>query len=96
MSKFSQPKVYIDLVKDNYVLTRINDNKQIAGSVVKFVEWNENGTAKSLHDQPAIGRSVTLDLTGPESYRWMTTEIVEIISDTEFKTKNSTYTLHKL
>ena len=91
-----RPKLYIDLALDNYVLTRKEDNRQMTGTAVKFIEWNENGTGKALHNEPAVGRSIVLDLTGPESYQWMTTEIVEIISNTEFKTKNSTYTLHKL
>lgn len=86
----------IDLAKDNYVLTRIDDGIQMAASVVKFVEWNENGTGKAMHDTPAIGRSILLDPMSYGNYRWLTTEIVEIISDTEFKTKNSTYTLHKV
>jgi hypothetical protein len=91
-----RPKLYIDLALDNYVLTRKEDNRQMTGTAVKFIEWNENGTGKALHNEPAVGRSIVLDLTGPESYQWMTTEIVEIISNTEFKTKNSTYTLHKV
>ena len=86
----------LDLSKHNYVLTRREDNKQMAGSNVKFIEWSENGTGKSIHDKPAIGRSLVLDLISPDVFSWMTTEIVEIISETEFKTKNSTYTLHKL
>jgi len=89
-------KLYIDLTKDNFVLTRKEDNKQMCGSTVKFIEWDENGKGKVLHDTPAVGRSIVLDLTGPFSYQWMTTQITEIISETEFKTLNSTYTLHKV
>ena len=94
--KLDQPKVYIDLVKDNYVLTRIDDEKQIPASVIKFIEWNENGTGKSLHDEPALGRSIVVDPVNAAIYKWMTTRIVEIIDPTTFKTENSTYTLHKL
>lgn len=86
----------IDLAKDNYVVTRINDGMQMPASVVKFVEWNENGTGKAMHDTPAVGRSILLDPMSYGNYRWLTTEIVEIISDTEFKTKNSTYTIHRV
>ena len=64
--------------------------------VVKFVEWNENGTGKAMHDTPAVGRSILLDPMSYGNYRSLTTEIVEIISDTEFKTKNSTYTIHRV
>jgi hypothetical protein len=95
-NKIDRPKVFIDLAKDNYVLTRLEDNKQITASVIKFVEWNEDGTGKYVHDDPAIGRSIMADGWGELTYKWMTTPIIEIISETKFKTKNSTYTLHKL
>jgi hypothetical protein len=91
-----RPKLYIDLAIDNYVVTRKEDNKQMTANTVKFIQWNENGVGGSLHEEPAVGRSIVLDLTGPESYKWLTSQIVEIISNTEFKTKNSTYMLHKL
>tara|TARA_R110000868_G_scaffold122417_3_gene324291 strand:+ start:265 stop:558 length:294 start_codon:yes stop_codon:yes gene_type:complete len=95
-NKIYQPKVFIDLAKDNYVLTRKEDNKQMTGALIKFVEWKKDGTAKAMHDQPMVGRSIVLDPMSYGNYQWLTTEIIEIISDTEFKTKNSTYTLHKL
>ena len=88
-NKIDRPKVYIDLAKDNYVLTRLEDNKQITASMIKFMEWNEDGTGKYVHDGPATGRSIMAD-------GWLTTPITEIISETKFKTKNSTYTLHKV
>lgn len=96
MSKLKQTKIYLDLAKDNYVLTRKEDNKQMTGSVVKFIEWNENGVGGKAHDNPAVGRSIVLDPMNYGNYQWLTTEIIEIISETEFKTKNSTYTLHKV
>jgi len=95
-NKIDRPKVFIDLAKDNYVLTRLEDNKQITASVIKFIEWNEDGTGKCSHDDPAIGRSIMVDPMVLGNYKWMTTPIIEIISETKFKTKNSTYTLHKL
>ena len=96
MSKFSQPKIYIDLSVHNYVLTRKEDNKQIVGGVVKFVEWNEDTTFKAVHDTPAIGRSIIVDPGPYGMYHWLTSAITEVISDTEFKTENSTYLLHSL
>ena len=94
-NKIDQPKIFIDLVTDNYVLTRLEDNKQITASVIKFIEWNEDRTGKSSHAEPAVGRSIIVDpMLG--NYKWMTTAITEIISETSFKTENSTYTLHKL
>jgi len=95
-NKINQPEVFIDLEKDNYVLTRLDDGKQIPASVVKFIEWNENGVGGSVHNEPAVGRSIIADPMIGGNYRWMTTVITEIISENEFKTKNSTYKLHKL
>jgi len=89
-------KIYLDLTKDNFVLVRENDNKQVTGSVVKYVEWNEDGTFKSVHDEMAVGRSVVVDPSSLGQFRWMTTTITEIISESKFKTKNSTYNLYKV
>lgn len=96
MDKFGQPKIYIDLEKDNHVLTRIDDGKQIPCVVIKFIEWNEDGTFKSVHDTPSVGRSIIADPGPYGMYRWMTSVITEVITDNKFKTKNSTYTLHKV
>jgi hypothetical protein len=95
-NKIDRPKMYIDLVTDNYVLTRIDDDMQITASVIKFIEWNDDRTAKSLHDEPALGRSIIANPVNAVIYKWMTTRITEIIDPTTFKTENSTYTLHKL
>ncbi len=95
-NKIDQPKIFMDLVTDKYILTRLDDGKQIIASVVKFIEWNENGIGGSTHDEPAIGRSIVTDPMIGGNYRWMTTQITEIISETEFKTRNSIYTLKKL
>jgi len=95
-NKIDQPKVFVDFEKDNYILTRLDDNKQIPASVVRFIEWNENGTFKSVHDEPAIGRSIIADPMIGGNYRWLTTDITEIINENTFKTKNSTYTLKKI
>lgn len=86
----------IDLSIHNYVLTRENDNKQILGRNVKFIEWDENGRYDSIHENPAIGRSCIVDPGSYGTFKWMTSSITEILSDTKFKTKNSTYYLHKV
>jgi hypothetical protein len=86
----------IDLAKHNYVLTRKDDNKQITGTSVLFVEWKEDGTFKSLHTTPAVGRSIIVDPMNYANFKWMTSSITEVISETEFKTQNSTYLLHKI
>ena len=95
-NKIDRPKVFIDFTKDNYILTRLDDEKQIPASVIRFIEWNENGTSKSVHDEPAIGRSIIADPMIGGNYRWMTTQITEIINENTFKTKNRTYTLKKI
>jgi hypothetical protein len=70
---------------------------QIPGAVVKFIEWQEpGGKFKSEHDFPAVGRSIIIDPGPYGTYKWMTTVITEIISDTEFKTRNSTYLIHSV
>ena len=89
-------KLYIDLEHHNFVLVRENDNKQMPGTVIKFIEWNENGTFKSVHDEMAIGRSVVIDPSQYGQFRWMTTTITEILSESKFKTLNSTYNIYKL
>lgn len=86
----------IDLAIHNYTLVREEDNKQINAKEIKFIEWNEDGTGKSIHDIPAIGRSIVVDPIYGLTYKWMTTQIVEILSDSKFKTKNSTYKIYKL
>lgn len=96
MSKIDRPKLFMDIAKQNFVLTRIDDGKQIPCAVVKFVEWNEDGTFRAAHDMPLAGRSIIVDPGPYGQYRWMTSTIKEVVSDTEFKTNNSTYTLHKV
>ena len=95
-----QPKIYLDLVKDNYVLHRLDDNKQLTSSIVKFIEWDENDVGKKAHDAPNIGFSCVLDPSGFGNYKWLTSVITEVISindnEIKFKTLNSTYTLYKI
>ena len=75
------------------------------GTQVKFVEWStpELGSrGKKLHDDPQVGFSCIIDPQYEYQYTWLTTEIVEIESDTtdksirciSFKTKNSSYKLY--
>lgn len=95
-NKIDRPKIFMDLAVHNYVLTRLDDNKQIPCGVIKFIEWNEDGTFKASHDTPAVDRSIIAD-PGPHGmYQWMTSVITEVVSENMFKTKNSTYVLHKV
>ena len=84
------------LTKDyNYVLTRLNDGLVKRGDVIKYVEWNKDRTAKELHDDMQIGRSLILE---PRmNYAWLTTVITEVVAQgdgyVKFKTENSLYEL---
>ena len=87
------------ITKDyNYILTRLNDGLVKRGDIVKYVEWNEDGTSNALHDDIQIGRSLMLE---PRmNYTWLTTVITEIVEQKDnyvkFKTLNSLYELKAL
>ena len=97
MSKIE--KVKIDLNLDEifrYKLVRERDGLSNVGHKAGWIEWNEDGTFKELHDEAAVGRSLILD---PQrmSYTWITTTVTEILEQKEnyikFATTNSLYTL---
>lgn len=85
--------------KKNWRLVRDNDGLTKESEAITWVEWNEDKTAKAMHDDIAVGRSL---LMSPFSitYAWLTTQVTEIIVQEEdfikFNTQNSTYTLTKL
>ena len=85
-------------MKYNYKLTRENDNKVLRGTIVKYVEWNENDRGfKELYDEPSIGRSIILD-PHRMSFTWLTTVITSFSEENgilKFKTRNSNYILEK-
>jgi hypothetical protein len=97
MSKIEQVKIELN-VEDlfRYKLVRERDGLSNVGHKVGWIEWNEDGTFKKLHDEAAVGRSLILD---PQriSYTWMTTTVTEILEQKEnyikFATTNSTYEL---
>jgi hypothetical protein len=97
MSKIEEVKINLnveDLFK--YKLVRERDGLSNVGHKAGWIEWNEDGTFKELHDEPAVGRSLILD---PQriSYTWMTTTVTEILEQKEnyikFATTNSIYEL---
>lgn len=96
-----QPKLLLNLDTEepNYRLTRERDNLVKESARVIWLEWNEDGTFKSKHDQPTIGRSLLMSPFN-EFYTWQTTVIVEIVEQTEdslrFRTENSIYELKKI
>ena len=97
MSKIEQVKINLnveDLFK--YKLVRERDGLSNVGHKVGWIEWNEDGTFKKLHDEAAVGRSLILD-PQRRSYTWMTTTVTEILEQKEkyikFATTNSIYEL---
>lgn len=99
MSKIEQVKINLNLDEIfKYKLVRERDGLSNVGHKAGWIEWNEDGTFKELHDEPAVGRSLILD---PQrmSYTWMTTTVTEILEQKEnyikFATKNSIYELYK-
>ena len=88
-----------DQDKPKYRLVREHDKLTKESLDVTWLEWNENGQFKARHDDPALGRSLLMSPFSP-FFTWQTTDVTEIIEQTEnyikFKTKNSIYELFKL
>jgi hypothetical protein len=81
---------------NTYTLTKPNDpNFQVGGSKVSFITFDDEGKYKSHSTEPLVGSS--LFLNGIFNYSWQTTDIEEIIEQTDdclkFRTKNSIYEL---
>ena len=99
MSKIERPEIYISSPVYNWELVRERDNLTKKSEKIIWIEFNENGTFKSKHDEPAIGRSLLMSPFN-QFFTWQTTSITEIIENTadviKFKTENSVYTLTKL
>lgn len=78
-----------------YTLIRERDSFTVKASNIAWVEWQDNGTSKSLHSDVKIGRSLLLDPS--IYYTWLTTTVVEIMEESKdsikFRTKNSIYEL---
>ena len=94
-----QPKInlsYEDVSPRRYKLVRERDGLVNVGNKIKWIEWNEDKTFHSSHDEPRLGRSLILD-PHSISYTWMTTVVTEIIEQREdyikFRTSNSVYEL---
>lgn len=99
MSKIEIPEIYISSSVYNWKLVRERDNLTKKSEKVTWIEWNENGTFKSKHDEPDIGRSLLMSPFN-QFFTWQTTPVTKIIENTvdvmKFKTKNSVYTLTRL
>ena len=98
MTKEFEELIYGD-PKMNWKLVRERDGLTKQSNDVMWIEWNEDGTFKSKHDEPAIGRSLLMS-PFTMSFTWQTTTITEIMEEREdyikFKTQNSNYELWKL
>lgn len=85
--------------KLNWRLVREWDGLNKKSKAIMWLEWNENGTLKSKHDEPAVGRSLLMSPFN-HAFTWQTTTITELIEVKDdyikFKTENSTYELFKL
>lgn len=81
--------------KVKYTLKRMDDGLTSVGHTVQYIQWNDDRTAHSTHDNIEVGRSCILN--PGISYMWLTTVITEVLEQTshyvKFKTKNSTYEL---
>jgi len=99
MSKIERPEIYISSSVYNWELVRERDNLTKKSEKIIWLEFNEDRTFKSKHDEPAIGRSLLMSPFN-QFFTWQTTPITEIIelnSDViKFKTENSVYTLTKI
>jgi len=82
--------------KAKYTLKRLDDGLTKRGNSIQYIEWNEDRSLRSTHDEAKVGLSLILD---PHSmnFTWLTTLIVEISQQEDkyikFKTENSTYEL---
>ena len=83
----------------NYKLTRESDGLTKISEEVKWFEWGLDEKFESIHEDPAIGRSLIMSPFN-EFFTWQTTAITKILEQNEeylkFKTENSTYELFKL
>jgi hypothetical protein len=76
-----------------------SDGLQKRGDSAMWIEWNEDGTFKASHKDPAVGRSLIID-GNRFTYTWLTTPVKEILEQKEnfinFTTKNSQYKLYTI
>lgn len=81
---------------DTYILTKQdNPDFKVGGSKISFITFDDEGKYKSHSTEPSVGSS--LFLNGIFNYSWQTTDIEEIIEQTDeylkFRTKNIIYEL---
>ncbi len=93
-----QQMIYGD-TKMNWKLVRESDGLTNQSKDVLWLEFNDDGTFKSKHSEPAFGRSLLMSPFN-QFFTWQTTTVTEILEEREdyikFKTQNSNYELWKL
>lgn len=106
MSKLGQIKIPVELenmgitIDDcNWMLIRERDGLTRHSLEVKWIEWNEDGTHNTNHDDVAVSRSLIMSPFN-HYYTWMTTIVTEIVEQSDdyikFKTENSNYELKRI
>lgn len=66
--------------------------EHIANESIEFISFDAEGRGEGLHDKPQVGFACVVDHSPTfVCYGWLTTPIVEVISDLEFKTLNTHY-----
>ena len=83
----------------NWKLVRERDGITKQSERILWLEWNEDRSFKSKHDEPMVNRSLLMSPFN-HFFTWQTTPITEIIEQRDgyvkFKTSNSLYELYKL
>jgi hypothetical protein len=81
-----------------YELVRINDGLTKQSINVAWIEFDENGHGKEIHDKPEIGYSLIMSPFNM-FFTWQTTVVTEVITNEDdfvhFNTQNSEYKLYK-
>lgn len=90
----------LDSEEHNWKLVREHDNLTHTSKFIQYIEWNEEGMVRKMHDAPSIGYSLIMSPFNIH-FTWQTTPITEILyvmSDggLRFRTKNSVYTLTRI
>ena len=85
--------------KFNWKLVRERDGITKQSERILWLEWNEDRSFKSKHDEPMVNRSLLMSPFN-DFFTWQTTPITEILEQKDsyikFKTENSVYELYKL
>lgn len=109
MGKLDQMKMDLDTFASlmteineplNWELVRETDGLFKASTDIMWIEWNEDGTFNSRHNEPAVGRSLLMSPFN-QYFTWQTTEITSFQQSNDgnevvFSTKNSNYILRKI